>query len=332
MVVGRIRQVKRIATVVAAALVAGLTVVGAAGDATAAGRRTLIIAAGEVSGYYFPVAGAICRVINKDHPHGFGCAVMPSSGSAANVAALKSGEADLALVQSKVAQLAFVGEDPFKEQGAMADLRGLMSLHGEVAVVLARPGSGIEQMGDLKGKRVNLGRPGSFQRGMADTVLDAGGLSQGDMAPVVELDLAEQGGELCQGAIDAAVFTGVHPMPEVQAAIEECGATLVAVKGKSMDAFLRKAPYLSRLAVKGGTYEGQKEDVGGIGVKAVLATTTRMTPDEVYDVMKVVYANFVSFTRLHPVLHGLTKAAAHEGIPIRLHDGAEKLYAEVGLK
>ncbi|KIL99830.1 TRAP transporter solute receptor TAXI family precursor [Paramagnetospirillum magnetotacticum MS-1] len=307
------------------ALLAGLALAQAAG---AAERRTLVIAGGEVTGYYFPVAGALCRVINKDHPLGLGCAVMPSSGSAANLAALKSGDADLALVQSRAAQMAFIGAEGFKESGPMSDLRAIMALHGEVAVVVARPGSGIETLGDLKGKRVNLGKPGSFQRSMAEMVIDASGLSQGDLSVLVELDLTEQAAELCQGNIDAAIFTGIHPMPEVQMAVEECGASLVQIRSKSMDSFFKKTPWAARFAVRGGTYDGQKEDVAAIGLKTLLVTT-KLSAEEVGAVARTVWANFGAFTRLHPALRGLSKAESKsDGIPIRMHDGVEAAAAE----
>ncbi|WP_096700370.1 TAXI family TRAP transporter solute-binding subunit [Magnetospirillum sp. 15-1] len=307
------------------AVLAGLVLAQAAG---AAERRTLVIASGEVTGYYFPVAGALCRVINKDHPLGLGCAVMPSSGSAANVAALKAGDADLALVQSRAAQMAAIGAEGFKDAGPMADLRAIMALHGEVAVVVARPGAGIDNLGDLKGKRVNLGKPGSFQRSMAETVIDASGLSQGDLSVLVELDLAEQAAELCQGNIDAAVFTGIHPMPEVQMAVEECGASLVQIRSKSMDSFFKKVPWVARFAIKGGTYDGQKEDVAAIGLKTLLVTS-KLSADEVAAIAKTIWANFAAFTRLHPALRGLSKAeTSRDGIPIRMHDGVEKAPAE----
>ncbi len=309
------------------ALAAGLALVLAL-PAGAAERRTLVIAGGEVTGYYFPVAGALCRVINKDHPQGLGCAVMPSSGSAANLAALKSGDADLALVQSRAALMASIGAEGFKETGPMADLRAVMALHGEVSVVVARPGAGIEHLGDLKGKRVNLGKPGSFQRASADMVIEASGLSQGDLSVLVELDLAEQAAELCQGNIDAAIFTGIHPMPEVQVAVEECGATLVQIRSKSMDSFFKKVPWATRFSIRSGTYDGQKEDVAAIGLKTLLVTS-KLSAEEVSAVAKTVWANFGAFVRLHPALRGLSKADTRgDGIPIRLHDGVEKAPAE----
>lgn len=303
--------------------------VAAAGLAEAAERRTLVVAGGEVTGYYYPAAGSVCRVVNKERPQGLGCAVMPTAGSVANLAALKAGDADMAVVQSKAAQLAAGGEEGFKEAGPFPELRALMSLHGEAAAVLVRPDAGIGSVADVKGKRVNLGRPGSFQRAMAEVVIDAAGLSQGDLSPLVELDFAEQGHELCQGNIDAAVFTGVHPIPEVAQAMEECGAVLVPLRAKTLDTYLKRMPWLARLTIKGGTYDGQKEDIASVGVRAVLVATTRMSAEEAHDLVKAVWTNFAAFTHLHPALRTLQKAeAAHDGIPLPLHEGAARFYAE----
>ncbi|MGE5546957.1 MAG: TAXI family TRAP transporter solute-binding subunit [Solirubrobacterales bacterium] len=301
--------------------------------AWSAERRTLVVAAGEVTGYYYPAAGALCRVLNKERPMGATCAAFPSSGSAANVAALRSGDVDLAILQSRAATLALAGDEGFKEQGPFADLRAVMSLHGEQVVVLARQGSNIKDLADLKGKRVNLGRPGSFQRSMADTVLEAAGLSEGDLAPVVELDLGDQTPQLCEGNIDAAFYTGIHPMEEVATALEECEAQAVPIKARTIDAYIKRNPWLSHAVVKGGTYAEMKADLPVLSLKAVLATTTRLPADQVQAILKAVHANFGAFTRLHPVLNGLSKAeTARDGISIKLHEGAEKFYGETGLR
>ena len=310
---------------------AGLTLVLGV-SAAAAERQTLVIGSGEVTGYYFPTAGAICRVVNKEHPKGASCAVAPSSGSAANVAALRSGEVDYALLQSRAAVLAAAGGDSFKEAGAMPELRAVMSLHGEAVAVLGRQGAEINSLADLKGKRVNLGRPGSFQRTMAEMVLEAAGMSEGDLAAAVELDLAEEADALCEGNIDAGFFTGIHPMPEAAQAIDDCNSTMVPIKAKPLDAYMKRNGWMSRAIIRKGTYEGPKEDVPSLQVKAVLATTTRVPVDDVYELVKALNANFPAFTRLHPVMKNVVKAeTAKDGIAIKLHEGAEKFYTETGM-
>lgn len=301
--------------------------------AWAGDRPMLIVGAGEVTGYYYPTAGALCRVLNKERPGGKACAVSPSSGSGANVAALRAGEVDLAILQSRAAHLAVTGGEGFKDSGAFSELRALMSLHGETVLVLARANSGIATLADLKGKRVNMGRPGSFQRSMAEFVIEAAGLSEGDMAPVVELDLAEQAPALCEGNIDVAFFTGIHPMAEATAAVDECNATLVPVIAKALESNLKKTHWLSRASVKAGTYGDGKDDTPSLALKAVLAATTRLSDDDAYAVLKGVHANFGALVRLHPVFDGMVKAAtARDGIAIRLHPGAERFYSEANLR
>ncbi len=317
------------AVAVAAVMGSGAAVV-AAEAGPAAARKDLVIASGEVTGTYYPVAGALCRILDKDKPDGVTCSVMPTSGSAANVAALRSGEADLAIVQSRAVEEALRGGEGFAKDGAFSDLRALMSLHAESTVVMTRPDSGISQLADIKGKRVNLGQPGSFQRSMADAVLDAVGLSEGDMAPVVELDLADEAGELCGGNIDVAFFSGVHPMAELAGAIDQCGAVPVPYTVRAAD--LKRSPWLSRAVIPGDTYDGIKSDMNVLGVRAVLVGTTRLPEGEVADLLKSIHANFRVLGRLHPALKDLDKAGStRDGIAIPLHDGARKFYGDAGL-
>lgn len=295
--------------------------------------RLQLIGSGEVTGFYYPVAGALCRVLNKEAGNAPACAVLPSSGSAANLAALRAGRIDMALVQAQAAQAAVAGTGPFKDVGAFPELRAIMSLHGESVLVLARQGAGIESMADLKGKRVNLGRPGSFQRAMAEAVLEAAGLSEGDLAPAVELELSEQSPELCEGNVDAAFYAGVHPMPEAEMAVNECDAQPVAIKAKTLDAYLKHHSWITRSSIRKGAYDGLKDDVASLQVRALLVATTRTEAEVVYRWLKAFHGNFTALTHLHPVLRGLGKSeTAKDGISIPVHGGADKFYGETGLK
>ncbi len=299
--------------------------------AEAAERRVLVIASGEPSGSYYPVAGAFCRVVNRDRPHNDLCTVLPTQGSAANLAALRAGDADLAIVQARAARAALTGEEGFAGQ-PFADLRAVMSLHGEAALALVRPGGGIDHLTDLRGRKVNLGRPGSFQRMMADAMLSAVGLSEGDLGSAFELDPADQAHALCDGDIDVAFFSGIHPMPEAESAIEACDAVALALPARNAESVAERTPWLAKTTLRGGTYDGIKEDQTTLAVKALLVTTTRLPTDEIRDLVKALHGNFAAFTTLTPALKGLTKAdSVHDGMAIPLHEGAQKLYLEGGL-
>ena len=316
-------------------LLAACIAVGIGADglpAWAEAGKPVLIGSGEVTGYYYPAAGALCRVLNKE-AGAAACAVVPSSGSAANLTALRIGAVDLALVQAQAAQLAQSGTGPFKDAGPFAELRAVMSLPGESVLVLARQGAGIESMADLKGKRVNLGRPGSFQRAMAEATLEAAGLSEGDLAPAVELELSEQSPELCEGNVDAAFYAGFQPMAEAEMAVEQCDAVPIQIRAKTLESYLKHHGWLTRANIRKGTYDGQRDDIASVQVHALLVATTRTSAEAVHAWLKAVHGNFSALTHLHPVLRGLSKGeSAKDGVSIPLHDGADKFYGETGLK
>lgn len=300
--------------------------------AEAEGGKVALIASGEVTGYYYPAAGALCRVVNKESG-GVNCAAVPSSGSAANLASLRSGAVELGVVQAQAAQMAAAGTGPFKDAGPFTELRTVLSLPGESVLLLARQGSGVQSMADLKGKRVNLGRPGSFQRAMAEATLEAAGLSEGDLAIAVELELSEQTPELCEGNIDAAFYSGYQPMAEAAMAMDECDALPVQIKAKTVEAYLKQHAWLTRANIRKDAYPGMRDDVVSVQVRALLVTTTRSSNAQVQDWLKAIHSNFSALTHLHPVLRGLGRAeSAKDGITVKLHDGADIFYGETGLK
>ena len=290
----------------------------------------MIISSGEVTGYYFPVAGALCRVLNKDKPMGRTCAVEPTQGSSANVAALASGDAEFGIVQSRAAMLAAGTGEGFTGQ-PLPELRAVMSLYGEAVLVMTRPGGEMTQLNDVRGKRVNLGKPGSFQRSMADALLSSAGLSEGDFSQVVELDSEAQVQALCDGSIDAAFFAGVHPMSEVMTAIDQCGAVPLTIPNLVIVQGEKRHPWLSKVVIPGNSYDGIKDDITTLAVRALLVTTTRISSEEVYEIVKSIHGNFASLIRLHPVLAGLSRNdTAKAGVAIPLHDGSRRYFTEMG--
>ena len=315
------------------ALFLGIVGLALAQSAVAADApRTVVISSGEASGLYFPEAGAICRLVNRDRArHGLHCLVEPSTGSGANLAALRSGDAQLAIVQSKVLSEAVHGAGRYGKE-AVPDLRALLSLHGESVAVVLSPGQKIKSLADLKGKRLNLGRPGTFQRAMADAVLGAEGIRPGELASALEMESAKVPAALCHNEIDAAFFTGLHPLNEVQEAISSCGAGLLALKGAAMDSFLKANPAFGRQVISDASYRGLHEKVPTVGLRAVLVATVRLSDEDAYVVVRAILENLEAFKDMHPLLSGLErKQMAREGLVAPLHDGAHRYFVENGL-
>ncbi|HHI76295.1 MAG TPA: TAXI family TRAP transporter solute-binding subunit [Gammaproteobacteria bacterium] len=324
-------KIKRIGS---ALLGAGL-VLGAAlsGVAQAAEQRFVTIGTGGVTGVYYPTGGAICRLVNKTRKeHGIRCSVESTGGSIYNLNAIRNGELDLGVAQSDWQYHAYNGTSKFKDAGPNKDLRAVFSIHAEPFTVVARADAGIKNFQDLKGKRVNVGNPGSGQRGTMEVVMKAMGWTMKDFKLASELKSAEQSKALCDNKIDAMVFTVGHPSGSIKEATTSCDAVLVNVTGPAIDQLVEKYPYYSKAVIPGGMYRGNPDDVQTFGVRATLVTSAKVPDDVIYHIVKAVFENFDTFRKLHPAFAHLTKKEMIKaGLSAPLHPGAAKYYKEAGL-
>ena len=144
-----------------ATLALGLTALATPGVAQ---QKFVTIGTGGVTGVYYAAGGAICRLVNKDRAkHGIRCSVESTGGSVFNVNTIKAGELDFGMAQSDVQYNAVKGVQQFKDK-ADKDLRAVYAVHPEPFTVLAHPDAKITKFEDFKGKRFNVGNPGSGTR------------------------------------------------------------------------------------------------------------------------------------------------------------------------
>lgn len=305
----------------------------AAGAAAQAQQTFISIGTGAVTGVYYPAGGAICRLVNRDRAtHGIRCGVESTGGSVFNVNAIRSGELEFGVAQSDIQYNAVNGTGQFTEGGAFEGLRAVFSLHPEPFTVVARADSGIREFADLRGKRVNIGNPGSGQRATMDVVLAAMGWTVADFAVASELPPAEQAAAMCDNNVDAIIYTVGHPSGAIQEATTACDTVLVNVTGAEIDALIAANPYYRTAVIPGGMYRGSPEDTTTFGVGATFVTSAEVPEEVVYQVTRAIFENLDQFKALHPALAGLDPAQmVTDGLSAALHPGAERYYREAGL-
>lgn len=303
------------------------------GAALAQNQTFISIGTGGVTGVYYPAGGAICRLVNRDRAtHGIRCGVESTGGSIFNINAIRAGELEFGVAQSDWQFHAFNGTSKFEENGAFEGLRAVFSLHPEPFTVVARADAGIKNFDDLKGKRVNIGNPGSGQRGTMDVVLAAKGWTTADFAVASELPPAEQAAALCDNNVDAMVYTVGHPSGAIQEATTACDTVLVNVTGPEIDKLIAENPYYRSATIPGGMYRGSDADVTTFGVGATFVTSADVPEDVVYNVVKAVFTDLDQFKGLHPALGVLDpQQMVSDGNSAPLHPGAERYYREAGL-
>ena len=301
-------------------------------EPAAAQQQFITIGTGGVTGVYFAVGGAVCRLMNKDREtHGIRCSVESTGGSAFNVNAIKEGELDFGMAQSDVQFNAYNGKEAFAEGGAHSDLRAVFSVHPEPFTVLAHPDAGVTKFEDFKGKRFNVGNPGSGTRASMERLLAALGWTLDDFSLASELKADEHGPALCDGKIDGFYYAVGHPSANIQDPTTTCAAKLIPLNGEAVRKLVAENPYYAMATIPGGMYNNNPDDVETYGVVATLTASTNVPEETVYQLVRAVFENFDEFKGLHPAFANLDPAKMIEnGLSAPLHPGAEKYYKEKG--
>ncbi|MDG2057648.1 MAG: TAXI family TRAP transporter solute-binding subunit, partial [Tateyamaria sp.] len=212
------------------------------------------------------------------------------------------------------------------------DLRAVMSVHPEPFTLIVRGDSGIDSFEALKGKRVNVGNPGSGQRATMEVVMDAFGIGMDDLALATEYKGSEMAKQLCDDNIDAMIYTIGHPAAAIKEATTTCDAKLVSVTGAPIDKLVADNPFYRVATIPGGMYKGTDGETTTFGVGATFVTSTSVPEETVYIVAKSVMENIEDFKGLHPAFANLDPAQmVKDGLSAPLHDGAARAYKELGL-
>ncbi len=314
-----------------AAAAAAATLMAAPGSALAQ-QKFITIGTGGVTGVYYAAGGAICRLMNKDRArHGIRCSVESTGGSVFNINTIRAGELDFGVAQSDWQYHATKGTKVFEKDGAVKDLRSVFSVHPEPFTVLARKEANITKFEDFKGKRFNIGNPGSGTRASMEELLNAMGWKLGDFALASELKADEHGAALCDNKIDGFFYGVGHPSANIQDPITTCGAKLVPLTGPAIDKLVAGAPYYAKVNIPGGLYAGNPNPTPTYGVVATFVTSAKVPDATVYELVKAVFDNFEDFKKLHPAFANLDpKRMVKDGNSAPMHPGAVKYYKEKG--
>jgi len=296
--------------------------------------RFVTIGTGGVTGIYYPTGGAISSMVNKkSDEYGIKATVESTSGSVFNVNAVLSGDLEFGVVQSDRQYQAYHGLAEWSKSGKQTDLRSVFSVHPESITLIVSERSGISKIEDLRGKRVNLGNPGSGQLQNSKDVLTAVGIAEEEVSAEY-VKAVEAPGLLQDERLDGFFYTVGHPNGNIKEATSgRIKVRIVPVKGKGIDEMLRKYPYYAKSIIPHSFYPRalNTEDIETIGVKATFVTSNKVDESIVYAITREVFENLEDFKSLHPAYQVLTKESMLKGLSAPIHKGALKYYREAGL-
>ena len=301
------------------------------------------IGTGGPTGVYFQTGNAICKMLHKSaiaKEHGrkkgidkaYRCTAPSTGGSNYNIGQIKDGEFQFGVAQSDWQFHAVNGSSKW-EGKQFSNLRAVFSVHNEPFQIWAREKAKIKNFAGLEGKVVNIGNPGSGQRGTMEELMKAMGVDNSFFKSTTELTSSEQVKALCDGKIDAFGYSVGFPNGAMeQAATCAAKASPINLTGSEVQGLISGADYYAKAVIPKGTYTNQKKDATTFGVKATVVTSASVSEELVYLVTKAVMENFDDFKKQHPAFGFLEKKnMIKDGLSAPLHPGAIKYYKEAGL-
>lgn len=319
----------------AAVAAASLATISLATTGASAQQQFFRIGTGGTGGTYFPVGGMIANAISEASGagvKGLVATAVASNGSLANINAIGGGQMEAGLTQADVAYWAWSGTGLFEGRPKVDSIRFIANLYPESVQIVARRGSGIRTVADLKGKRVSLDEPGSGTLIDARIVLAAYGLSERDLRPEY-LKMGPAADRMRDGALDAFFTVGGWPTGAIaELASSQNGLDLVPVDGEAAEKLLKQYTFFARDTIPADAYKGSAE-TRTIAVGAQLVSSTRMSDDLVYQITKSLWND--STRKMLDAGHAkgklIRRETALDGAGIPLHPGAERFYREAGL-
>lgn len=300
--------------------------------ALSARSEFVTLGTGDITGVYYPAGGAICRLINKDRAgHGIRCAVESTPGSGYNLTALKNNDLDLAIVQADWLFFSNARKGFFTQGDSQQSLRLLMNLHSESFTIVARKDSDINTFNDLKGKKLNVGIPGSGHRKTFELLMEKKGWHMSDFALASELAASDMAEALCQGKIDAFVYFVGHPNTSIREATSFCDSKLISLPKLLLERLHRDFPFYYEGYIPGGMYRGNADDVATFNVDASLVASEALSDGAAYTIVKLLAENQQYLRNLHPALSRLrldTEGFLSRQKFLPLHKGARHYYLE----
>ena len=331
---------KRKSIVIVAIAVAAILLLGGCSkkkedsSAKTSSKTFVTIGTGGVTGVYYPTGGAISKMVNKKaDEYNLKATVESTGGSVFNINAILSGDLEFGIAQSDRQTQAYAGEADWADAGPQKKLRAVFSIHPELVSLLAADDANINTIADLRGKTVNIGNPGSGNRGNAIDALENAGLNWETDLKAEGLKASEAAKMLQDGRIDAYFYTVGHPSGSFKEAT--AGKRKVHfVPITNVEGLLAKYPFYAKSNIPISFYPqaSNTSDVPTYGVKATLCTSADVSDDVVYAITREVFENFEEFKGLHPAYSVLTKESMLDGLSAPIHDGAMRYFKEAGLK
>lgn len=300
---------------------------GSGSQSGGAQKTTIVIGTAGSSGTYYAVGAGMAQVINN-HSDKLTAVSQGTNGATENVRLLKSGDIHVGFGNWDALYFGHNGKGPFN--GEKQDTMGLMTLYLSGGQMVVMDSSPIQSYADLKGKKINLGPPGSTITEMSRIILAEYGIDPDKDIDGYYLSFAEGGSKLKDGDLDATFYVAGIPTAGVIDLASTSKIRMLQLDDDKAESIIAKYPYYDKLTIPAGTYQGVDYDVKSLQLWTSLMVSSSLPDDIAYEIIETLIDNLEEFKAVHSVGSDFSLENAVKS-PIPLHPGAEKYYKDKGV-
>ena len=289
-----------------------------------AAGQLIRIMSGPQGGSWYPLAGAIQNIVEKNIP-GTNVQVAPGAGIS-NVLGVQNNKAEMGFGNSVSTYDGVRGEDPFKQK--TDNVCHIATLYFQYFHVVVLSDAGVTTGADLKNKALTTQQKGNTGEQMTRDFLKVYGLDYSKLRKVNFGSYTDSVEQLKDG--HAQVFTLITTVP-ASAVMDLASARNIRVLDLS-DIKLKELQKINKgydqRIIKAGSYPKQDKDIQTIGTWTHLMMRCSTPEDLVYKITKALAANTENLGNVVSALKGLTAKELAIDVGVPYHPGARKFYRE----
>lgn len=313
-------------TMAAAALSVSMLAVPASAD------TFVRMVSGPSGGSWYPLGAKIMQIFDEKID---GISTSNTSGGGiSNVLSVNGGDAEIGWSYAHTAFNGFSGKGKFKK--AQPDVRHFATLYPAMFQVAVAKDSKIQSFEDMKAANISPGKAKWTGTAFAESILKAYGFGFDDIkaagGTVNHVSYTESVALMKDKHID--VFMAATSMP--QASFLELehspGIRFIGLPDDKLEKILNDNPgYIPGLMPK-GVYQSIDKDIKTLGIVTNMVVHKDLPDDLVYNMCKVFWESHAELAEVKKIWNSVKLENALDGAAIPLHPGAEKCYAELGVK
>jgi TRAP transporter TAXI family solute receptor len=285
---------------------------------------------GGPGGSWFKMVGGLSSLYNKKIEN-VNVSAVSSGGSVALMRLIRKGELEATFTHTLTAYDSWNGVGKFEKEGAYKGIRMMTGMYESVHHFVVREDSGIKSMGELAGKRVNVGSPGSGSAANSTIILE--GLGLYDQVKINNLSFGDAGRAVGDGQMDALGMSGA-PMSAVVTLEASRKIRVLGFSDAEFKKIFAKSPFYYKTTLPAGVYKSWNQPTDLIAFQVYWIAHEKFDPEAVYKMLKVAYdpANKDYLKSVHRQFGGMSAALQPmKGLGIPLHPGAVKYWKEKGM-